>query len=93
MLMEEGTGMEVRLLELGLTGLSGVLPADQADEVVHAGVGDGDHRHGVELLLGHLHGKVHVDLLGGRRTDVALETDKVTHTRAHTHTHTHTHKA
>ena len=62
-------------LEFGLAGLAGVLPADEADEVVHAGVGDGDHRHGVELLLGHLHGQVHVDLLGGRRTDVALETD------------------
>ena len=67
--------MEVNSLEFGLAGLAGVLPADEADEVVHAGVGDGDHRHGVELLLGHLHGQVHVDLLGGRRTDVALETD------------------
>ncbi|TNN53445.1 hypothetical protein EYF80_036355 [Liparis tanakae] len=63
-------------LEFGLAALARVLPADEADEVVHAGVGDGHHRHGVHLLLGELHREVDVDLLRGRRPDVALKQEK-----------------
>lgn len=60
-------------LQFGFSALAGVLPADEADEVVNPSVGDGHHRHGVQLLLSHLHGEVDVYLLGGRRTDVTLQ--------------------
>jgi len=62
-----------RSLEFGLAALARVLPADEADEVVDAGVGDGHHRHRVDLLLSELHREVDVDLLRGRCADVALK--------------------
>lgn len=56
--------------EFGFAAFTGVLPADQADEVVDAGVGDGDDGHGVHFLLSHR--QVDVDLLGSRCADVTL---------------------
>lgn len=62
-----------RSLEFRLPPLTGVLPTDEPDQVVDPGVGDGHHRHGVQLLLSGLHGEVDVYLLGGRGADVTLE--------------------
>lgn len=60
--------------EFGFAAFTGVLPTDQADEVVDSGVGDGNHRHRVNFLLSHR--QVDVDLLGSRRADVTLKGHK-----------------
>lgn len=60
--------------EFGFATLTGVLPTDQANQVVDAGVGDGHHRHGMHFLLSH--GQVDVDLLGGRGADVTLKAQR-----------------
>lgn len=61
-------------LEFGFPPLAGVLPTDEPDQVVHAGVGDGHHGHRMQLLLSRLHRQVNVDLLCSRRADVTLKT-------------------
>lgn len=61
-------------LELGFPPLARVLPTDQPDQVVHAGVGDGHHGHWMQLLLSRLHREVNVYLLCSRRANVTLKT-------------------
>lgn len=61
-------------LEFGFPPLTRVLPADEPDQVVHAGVGDGHHCHWMQLLLSRLHREVNVDLLCRRRANVTLKT-------------------
>lgn len=41
------TGMVLFSLEFGLSTLTCVLPTDEPDEVMDAGVGDGHHCHGM----------------------------------------------
>lgn len=60
------------LLEFRLPSLTGVLPADEANKVVDAGIGDGHHHHGMQFLLGRLHREVDVNLFGCSCTYVAL---------------------
>lgn len=51
------TGVEMCLysLEFGFSSLACVLPTDEPDEVMDAGVGDGHHCHRMYFLLSHLH--------------------------------------
>lgn len=52
---ETGVEMCSYSLEFGFSSLARVLPTDEPDEVVNAGVGDGHHCHRMHFLLSYLH--------------------------------------
>lgn len=66
-------------LEFRFSPLACVLPTDEPDQVVDSGVGDGHHRHGMQLLLSRLHREVNVDLLRSRRANVTLKIRQEAH--------------
>lgn len=71
--MERSGGSKERaLLQLGFPSLTCILPADEPDQVVHLGVGDGHHGHGLQLVLARVQREVDVDFFGCRCTNVAL---------------------
>lgn len=63
---------ERALLELGFPSLTCILPADEPDQVVHLGVGDGHHGHGLQLVLACVQWEVDIDFFGCCCTNMAL---------------------
>lgn len=64
--------MCINSLEFRFSSLCGVLPTDEANEVMDAGVGNGHHHHWMDFILSNLHWEVDVDLFGSGRAYVAL---------------------
>lgn len=70
--VKAGPGGGLSSLQLGFSSLTRVLPTDETDEVMNAGVGYRHYGHRVDFILSHLHREVDVDLLCGRCANVAL---------------------
>lgn len=67
-------------LEFGFSSLACVLPTDEPNEVMDAGISDGHHCHWMYFLLSHLHWEVDVYFLCSCCANVTLKGEETVST-------------